>query len=59
MNEIPQYYGVYEQLVKLKKLSPDTQIKRSDVQVLLEMVFEVLEKQHTRIKTLEDKINAA
>ena len=59
MNAIPKYYGIYEQIEKLKKLSPDAPIKRSDVQELLELYYGVLVKQDTRIKTLEDKINAA
>jgi hypothetical protein len=59
MDTTPQYYGVREQIEKLKKLPSDAPIKRSDVQILLEMFSEVLEKQHTRIKILEDKISAA
>jgi hypothetical protein len=54
MDDMPQYYGVYEQIIKLQKLPKDETLKVTDVLTLLEMIFEVLEKQHIRIKKLED-----
>lgn len=51
MNGLPHYYGVSEELMKLKKLSKDDTIKVSDVLTILEMFFEALEKQRIRIET--------
>jgi hypothetical protein len=54
MNYIPKYFGISEEITKLKKLPKDETLKVSDVLTLLEMNFEALEKQHKRIKKLEE-----
>jgi hypothetical protein len=49
-----KYYGISEEISKLEKLPKDLPIKASDLHDLHVMFLNALEKQHERLKKLED-----
>jgi hypothetical protein len=58
MSEMPQYFGIMKEIEKLRKLPADATLKRSDLESIIGMFFQVLEKHHAQIKALENKLNS-